>query len=172
MRIRQIKPEYWTDPVTARLSDGARLFYIGLWNIADDGGFLVWNPDQIGATILNYETPRHRVKRINKFGQELVEAGRLIVYGCGHAEIPTLTTHQRLSGPTKRVLTEERKHHSRQCPLLPAVPRGSPHIPDTEQGTGNGREQGTERNGTVETRASQRLQCIDGKWVFPEGATP
>lgn len=166
MRIRQIKPEFWTDKVTARLSDGARLLYIGLWNIADDDGYLEWDPDQIGAALFSYETAYHRVRRINKGAQELVEAGRMEVLGCGHAYIPTLTVHQRLSGSTKRVLTYARKHYARQCPHIPAEARGNPHIPGTEQGTGNGREQGTERNGTVEKRAHEKLQYRDGEWVY------
>lgn len=173
VRIRQVKPEFWTDPVTARLTDAARLFYIGLWNLADDDGFLVWDQESIGATLFPYETPRRRVTRINRSGGELVEAERLVVYACGHAEVPTLKVHQRLSGPTKRVQTESRKHASRQCPHIPAPPRGSSHLPATEQGTGNrernGTEQGTERNGSA--RATEKVVYRDGEWVYVGAVT-
>jgi hypothetical protein len=38
MRIRSIKPDFWKSEKVARLPMGARLFFIGLWNLADDHG--------------------------------------------------------------------------------------------------------------------------------------
>jgi hypothetical protein len=37
-RIRTIKPLFWTDEKIVELSMPARLFFIGLWNFADDNG--------------------------------------------------------------------------------------------------------------------------------------
>lgn len=39
MRIRTIKPEFWSHPVMSRLSDATKLLAIGLLNYADDDGY-------------------------------------------------------------------------------------------------------------------------------------
>lgn len=171
MRIRQVKPDLWTDPVTARFSDGAIRLYIGLWNVADDGGYLAWDIELIGALLYSYDTPRNRVRRINKAAAEIVESGRMAVLECGHAHIPTLPHHQRLSGSTKRVLTEQKKHEARQCPHIPADARTSPRIPDTEIGigtVGNGKVRNViagAREQEPRDPRERELQCIDGQWV-------
>lgn len=174
MRIRQVKPEYWSDPVTARLSDTAQLLYIGLWNVADDAGYLVWDADTIGAHLRPYENPKRRVRRIEAAAAELVDAGRMQMLACGHAVIPTLPIHQRMSSAAKRVLMEQKKHEVSRCPRIPAEVRGSPEVPAPVMvGKGNGTVgNGKERNGTAGLRAqesrdprTQRLQCIDGVWV-------
>ena len=46
-RIRTIKPEFWDSPGTARASLRARLFFIALWNWADDYGVGTANPKQL-----------------------------------------------------------------------------------------------------------------------------
>ena len=38
MRIRSIKPEFWSSPDIAALSDSDRLLFIGLWSFVDDQG--------------------------------------------------------------------------------------------------------------------------------------
>ena len=38
MRIRTIKPDFWTDAKVSKLTYLARLLFIGLWNVADDEG--------------------------------------------------------------------------------------------------------------------------------------
>ena len=46
-RIRTIKPEFWDSPGTARASLRARLFFIAMWNWADDYGVGTANPKQL-----------------------------------------------------------------------------------------------------------------------------
>ena len=46
-RIRTIKPEFWDSPGTARASLRARLFFIALWNWADDYGVGTANAKQL-----------------------------------------------------------------------------------------------------------------------------
>lgn len=40
-RIRTIKPEFWTNEKVTECSMAARLFFIAMWNFADDEGRLV-----------------------------------------------------------------------------------------------------------------------------------
>jgi hypothetical protein len=46
-RIRTIKPDYWTDEAVVELEFWERLLFIGLWNFADDQGFLLYSPKRI-----------------------------------------------------------------------------------------------------------------------------
>lgn len=98
MRIRQVRPEFWTDPVTARLTPPAMLTYIGLWGVADDAGWLTWNVEQIGALLYPYKSGHVRTRMVSTASDQLVEAGRMVLHPCGCAHIPTLETHQRIGG--------------------------------------------------------------------------
>jgi hypothetical protein len=46
-RIRSIKPEFWTDEKVVELDFADRLLFIGLWNFADDQGYLDLRPKRI-----------------------------------------------------------------------------------------------------------------------------
>src|SRR5688572_8830651 len=57
VRIRAIRPDFWQDDTLGHLSDSVRLFYVGLWCVADDAGWLEWKPAQLGAALYPYRTP-------------------------------------------------------------------------------------------------------------------
>lgn len=157
MRIRQVRPEYFTDPVTARLSVETRLLYVGLWIVADDAGWFRWNVAQLGALLMPYDPPKRREAHIARAGQELVDAGRLVLRDCGCGEIPTLPKHQRVTGKQS---FGARDAHGKRC-LLNGKQSLLSESPGTELGTRNGRELGTERNGTVEARVKEILEYDD-----------
>ena len=46
-RIRTIKPDFWTDESIVELEMWERLLFIGLWNFADDQGFIHYSPKRI-----------------------------------------------------------------------------------------------------------------------------
>jgi hypothetical protein len=48
-RIRTIKPDFWDSPDTAKASYQTRLFYIAMWNWADDWGIGLAQPKQLVA---------------------------------------------------------------------------------------------------------------------------
>lgn len=128
MRIRQVKPEFWADAKLAELPERTRLFYIGLWGIADDAGWLRWDPVEAARELYGFESRKFRERRVvDMFGQ-LSDAGRVIAYPCGHVFIPKLTQHQHLAGSTRQVKTTEREH-SRCAPPDPADARGAPPSP-------------------------------------------
>jgi DnaD/phage-associated family protein len=54
-RIRSIKPQFWLDEKLGNLPRDARLTYIGLWNLADDGGVFEWRPQKIRAQLFPYD---------------------------------------------------------------------------------------------------------------------
>jgi hypothetical protein len=91
-RIRTIKPEYWTDEKIVELSIPARLFFIGLWNFADDNGVLENKPKQLKIRIF----PTDKVK-IEPFIEELINQGIIITYeekGESYIWIKHLSRHQ------------------------------------------------------------------------------
>lgn len=46
-RIRNIKPEFWTDEKLVDLGAWERLLFIGLWNFADDEGYMPYSAKRI-----------------------------------------------------------------------------------------------------------------------------
>lgn len=150
MRIRQIKPAFFKDARISELPAPVRLFYVGLWMLADDAGWLTWDVAEVGNELYGYEPRSRREKHATDYLSALTAAGRVEVHPCGHVSIPKFTDHQRLSGLTKQVRTTLKEHTDQCLPPTPAVPREAPQSPDTERlgiGTGNG--SGTERSGTV-----------------------
>lgn len=137
MRIRQVRPEFWTDETMAALPPAVRLFYIGLWNVADDAGFMDWKPSRIGAVLFPYESTKRRERDIATWSDRLVGSGRLILMDCGCAEIPTLARHQRVTGKQSFTARESHIKHA-----LLSGKRSS--LSDSPVTLGNV----TERNGT------------------------
>jgi hypothetical protein len=129
MRIRQVKPAFWADAKLAELPEATRLFYIGLWMLADDAGWLRWNVVEAAHELYGYETRRKREQRTQAMYEALVAAERVQAFDCGHSFIPKLTDHQHLSGSTRRVETVKKEHQSKCFPQTPAHPRGDPPSP-------------------------------------------
>lgn len=171
MRIRQVKPAFWSDAVIAALPAPARLFYIGLWMVADDAGWLRWDPSQIANELYGYESRKRRERDVETYLALLVKVNRVVVHDCGHVEIPKLTTHQHLSIVSKQVRTIWREHAD--CTRPPAETRGDQQTPAETLGSpaGNGKGNGNVKGngngdggGKVNVKGSARS-------LAPEGAT-
>ena len=166
MRIRQVKPAFWTDVRIAALPPAARLFYIGLWMQADDAGWLRWDASQIANELYGYESRKRRERDVETFLSLLAETERVVVHPCGHVHIPTLTDHQHLSVASKQVRTFQREHA--ECvvsPPSPAETHGNPPLP-SRKGKGEGHVNGG-GNGTVGERHGKG----SARAHAPEGAT-
>ena len=135
MRIRSVKPAFWSDSHISDLAEPTRLFYIGLWMIADDAGWLRWDAREVGNELYGYETVRRREPKVQRMLDELVAHERVVLYPCGHVLVPHLADHQHLAGATKQVKTVL-NDHMKHCvggtlPPIPAEPRTSPNVPAT-----------------------------------------
>lgn len=171
MRIRQVKPAFWTDARVAALPPAARLFYIGLWMEADDAGWLRWDPSQIANELYGYESRRRRERDVETFLALLVREERVIVYPCGHVLIPHLTDHQHLSVSSKQVRTFQREHAG--CTQTPAETRDDPPLPG-RKGKGEGNVKG-DGNGTVSEgngKGSAPALAPDGARSLPDETVP
>jgi hypothetical protein len=123
MRIRQVRPEFFSDPITSRLSPAIQLVYIGLWCIADDAGWLRWDVSHIAALLGPYVSVPVRERRVTAAGEALIAAGRLVLHECGCAVIPTLVVHQRIGG--NKSFTVRDLHKSIHSRTRPPVSNGS-----------------------------------------------
>src|SRR5512139_1366323 len=113
MRIRQIKPSWWLDKELRRhLSAEAREFYIGLWMLADDAGWLDWDITRIAAELYPYgvnggglfdgDPIESREGAVHDYATALaaLQPGdpHLVIHACGHACVPKIVAHQRFGG--------------------------------------------------------------------------
>jgi hypothetical protein len=117
-RIRTIKPEFWDDEKIGQLPLGARLLFIGSWNLADDEGILVWNEKYLRARIFPYDTAI-TLKYVKKWMDHITSLNFIEVYGGANGEtygfILNMTKHQRINRPQKSKHTDiieaiSRKH--------------------------------------------------------------
>ncbi len=120
MRIRQIKPSFWEDAVIESLPDSVKLFYIGTWQLADDGGTFEWNVPEIGHALYGYQPRNRRERWVTERAAALVGVGRLVIHECGHATVPNLLKHQRMGG-TKAIAVSSA--HLRCAPQSSALLR-------------------------------------------------
>jgi hypothetical protein len=175
MRIRQVKPAFWADSRLAEVSEATRLFYIGLWMIADDAGWFRWDQIEIARDLYGYETRTRRERRVATMFDSLVDLTRVVLHPCGHAEIPRMTVHQRLSGPTKQVQTSLNEHLRTCHPSPPpAITRDGPLLPASPRTERNGTEQERERvgKGTGKGKGSARPLAPDGAGALTEEDLP
>ena len=112
MRIRQVRPEFFSDHVMAALSPTVRLTYIGLWCVADDAGWLVWDVPQIGAVLFPYEGAKRRERDLQVALEKLVEAKRVVLHPCNCLHIPHLIDHQKIGGTRSLVVRDKHRVHT------------------------------------------------------------
>jgi hypothetical protein len=108
-----VRPEFFTDAIVSRLPTDVRLTYIGLWCVADDAGWLVWDVHQIAVQLYPYDSGRVRERRIERAGLALSEAGRLVMHDCGCAHVPKLADHQKIGGNKSFSALERHQVHTR-----------------------------------------------------------
>ena len=129
-RIRTIKPEFWTDGDILKLSRDARLFYIGLWNFADDNGVL--DDDLLGLKVKIF--PNNHIK-IEKLLKELESIKKVIKYereGKSYILVKNLTAHQVIDRPRKSNLPLPDRNQVKSNDISP-------------EGRKEGRKEGDER---------------------------
>ncbi len=78
-RMRNIKPNFWTNPNVAQCALGAQLLYIGLWNFSDDQG--VHPADVVTAHVEVFPGRRDvRLKDVTLWIKQLIEHGLIAVF--------------------------------------------------------------------------------------------
>ena len=106
-RIRTIKPEFWSDGDLLKISRDSRLFYIGLWNFADDNGVLEYDVMSLKARIFPIDDVD-----VSELTANLIDAGKLIAYevdGKRYVCAKNLVNHQVIDRPRKSHLPPPNK---------------------------------------------------------------
>ena len=155
-RIRQIKPTWWLDKeLQTRVNADVREFYIGLWQIADDAGFLDWDPIRIGAELYPYVASARRERNVQAWGMALADLRpdrpHFVRYLCGHAQVPKMPRHQRIAGKQSFLVRDQHARCALDSQWEPKVATDSP---------------GTERNGI----GTERYREVATAAVAPLGA--
>jgi hypothetical protein len=148
MRIRQIKPDFWSDKVLAAFDDATRLFYIGLWMEADDDGYFRNDPDRIAADLFPFKSVAGRERFVRSALLRLADSGHIRLLECErHAVVPNLPKYQVVASTRRTVRTHG--EHNAQC-LDNAPPSGN--------GNGNGNGNGTGTGSFRHTDADERTR--------------
>lgn len=98
-RIRSIKPEFWTDEKIVELDFAERLLFIGLWNFADDQGYLDYSPKRIKMQVF----PGDNVDVVGGL-KKLHEASLIEAFDGPKGVVLWIThwkKHQRVSNPAQ-----------------------------------------------------------------------
>lgn len=107
MRIRSIKPDFWSSRDITDLSIEDRLLFIGLWSYVDDNGVGRDEEDQIVATLFArdmFNSPRETIARVADGLQRLSDAGLIVRYKSenrSYLEIVSWEKHQKIDRPNK-----------------------------------------------------------------------
>jgi hypothetical protein len=111
MRIRAVRPDFWSDDKLGHVPDAVRLFYIGLWCIADDAGWFEFHVSQLGATLYPYRAVKARERSISSWTATLVNLERVQLFPCGCGFIPTMARHQLIGGKASYALRDKHQRH-------------------------------------------------------------
>jgi hypothetical protein len=171
-RIRNIKPDFWTDEKLVELDPVDRLLFIGLWNFSDDEGFLPYSPKRIKMQIFPADS-----LEISVGLQNLISIGALTLYDYEGGQVLHVTNwskHQKVSNPTKSkfsgmVLTPVDQKPRKQA--VPAPEITEPSTPVTELSREVHKEREREREGererVVKTCPATQDEFIDWYLIYP-----
>lgn len=143
MRIRTIKPEFWTSDDITSLPIFTRLFFIGLWSYVDDNGVGQDEEHLIASRLFPrdlYDSFQECSGNVRGSLRTLSEAGLIVRYednGRRFFQIINWKKHQRIDKPQPGRFPQydAEKHHSRNVPgMLPE---------DSTPGTEEQRNRGT-----------------------------
>jgi len=105
MRIRSIRPEFWTSEDVAAMDWHTRLVFIGLWSYVDDNGVGRDNERLIAADLFPLdEDPRESVARVSRGLLGLSAGGQITRYtveGKPYLHIASWELHQRVDKRAK-----------------------------------------------------------------------
>lgn len=133
-RIRSIKPDFWNDEKISDLAFGARLTFIGLWNLSDDYGVVRANPKWVRSQLYPYDESL-RTEQVGQWLDALASARMVVpltLNGEGYFYIRTFRDHQKVDNPSVwRNCTEEElqsalKAEEGKKQGSPRTPRGLP----------------------------------------------
>ena len=154
MRIRTIKPEFWTSETIAPLSDKAKLLAIGLLNFADDEGYFWANPILIRAAIFPFldesKTLLGLLQDLSRVGY--IQLGKRSDDSRSVGRVTNFMIHQRIDKPKGSIIKEN-------VQFLDESKTPPRHVPDASPLEGKGKEQGKEQGKPRPSLEEVKLCC-------------
>lgn len=98
-RIRNIKPDFWTDEKLVELETWERLLFIGLWNFADDEGYMPYSPKRIKMQVFPGDS-----LEVSRGVQSLISIGAVELFDSEYGQVLHVSKwskHQKVSNPSK-----------------------------------------------------------------------
>jgi len=155
MRIRTIKPGFFTHEEIAELSPLARLLFIGLWCMADVAGRLEDRPKRIKIEILPYDKADADALLNEIQARGFIE--RYQVEGVRIIQVSNFEKHQRING-------KEAQSASEYPGKQPGSTREAPGC-FTESQEGKGREEEGKRKGVGSAPPSRFTPPTEEEWT-------
>lgn len=158
-RNRIIKPEFWSDAKVGRLSFGARLLYIAMWNFADDYGTISASPRRLLGDAFENDESVH-IGDVTRWLAEIEAEGMIKRFTAEEKEwyeIPKFSSHQKGFHKSDRRNPENPARTGNN----PACDNGTDacdsHASCMPNGNGNGNGNGNENgNGAGDTVPAQK----------------
>lgn len=136
MRIRTIKPGFWTSLAITCHHPMTRLHFIGLWNYADDEGRGIDDPRLIKSALWPMDD-KVTASKVERMQEELAQAGRILRYTDGERPyfvIVHWSEHQRVEKPQLSTIPPP---DAPECSVItPGIVQDASRL----EGKGSGRE--------------------------------
>ena len=175
MRIRSIKPEFWSSPDIAALSDADRLLFIGLWSYADDHGRGRDDVALIVAALFPHDmvaNPRDTVAKVRDGLARLSEANLILRYTVASRTYFLVTgwgKHQRVDKPKASRIPEPTEEENGTSPQNDAIRESVANLREDvatsrdtlAPGTGEQRNRGTGEQGNSEAIDDVDLRAVE-----------
>ena len=175
MRIRSIKPEFWSSPDIAALSDADRLLFIGLWSYADDHGRGRDDVALIVAALFPHDmvaNPRDTVAKVRDGLARLSEANLILRYTVASRTYFLVTgwgKHQRVDKPKASRIPEPTEEEGGIFPQNDAIRETVANVRDDvatprdtlAPGTGEQGNRGTGEQGNSEAIDDVDLRAVE-----------
>ena len=154
-RIRNIKPDFWTDEKLVELETWERLLFIGLWNFADDEGYMPYSPKRIKMQIFPGDS-----LEVSRGIQSLISIGAVELFDSEFGQVLHVSKwskHQKVSNPSKSKYSAVELAPADGKPRKQAVPAQEP-LEDSLNGTedsGNLRKERERERGVKKNLSSK-----------------
>ena len=175
MRIRSIKPEFWSSPDIAALSDNDRLLFIGLWSYVDDHGRGRDDVALIVAALFPHDMvakPRDTVAKVRDGLARLSEANLILRYTVASRTYFLVTgwgKHQRVDKPKASRIPEPTEGENGTFPQNDAIRETVANLRDDvatprdtlAPGTGEQGNRGTGEQGNSDAIGDADLRAVE-----------
>lgn len=137
-RNRIIKADFWADEKIGRLSDSAKLLFIGCWTFADDSGVCRANDVYLRNNIFPYDEDV-TLNQIREALQELINSGVVVVSeysGELYLYIVNFKKHQVINKPSAFRYVLEDYGHVFSSSVVVVEEQSRPKVKEKEKGKG------------------------------------